>query len=1094
MPWPTKDESKEHYISRAIPEIMADKDKDSKQAAGQAYGMWDEKKPTMKRKQEQFATMARFKPRTSPKSILMSLYRNPSLEEMRKYIAYGARGYITENGDLYLEGYETGEGGSRNTTKVIHDVILQVLQDYDPKLVPGSIIDAAWESVEHGVPVQRVDNTPKICLSESMGPGIVLKSRDHIYTILDRAQALNPHLEISPERVDDIQKERIGNLSGARRLVQEGVDLNRAYDFKPGHYDSPDFHQFDFTTDSGTSYKIVLSIDDIYYRDDSPKFMEILFGDMDDEGAPNYKRREVGIKEMYRILATVVKAVFECLNENPLILALVFDADKGEDTEHNDSRQRSYRTMASQLAKYLEWNYAVSSKSATNEKYYVVCPKLPEEMIEEMLRHEVFSSMNKPVDKDLVAKLRGMKEGISKKYYFKDGGPTRYQNTPNSFDDVNSHRAGMALDKGFDLNKREVCYSGPVVGDRIHTIHESMEDEHLGDILEWDTLRGEKHKGPVVEFDGNIVFVDCEICGQVVAIEDGGDMLQESTDNEEIAKFILMPSQAVEDGKFYWQDPTTDEIHGGEIINLDPPDFVITVDCEFCHDECFTADFRDALDQEWWDKANKFLKKNHPEIFEEDIDLFESRIREKGLCPVCHGTGKKTKINGDKVECSYCDGIGKVEALNEVTEPKSEIFDVDSIYNKKDHPRYTLIGRGITSAGEEVSFYTREADTMDCRTGKNLNRGKISQTSISTVGQGDSGELLQRWGRSFPPEWENLLGTILEKQKVEELNEGKDYERLLQKMKQQKDPKGLTEFFRSIEEDMGGGVGLSGDFQAHAPEHMIGMNGVANITNKGTGNTKHGKMDDRTWDSAYTRTRSEDYLRVKENIEVFVEEVLEEERAVQAVAFRFPDNLKGVSDIHSTSQIQGVLNAFGRGVVLSNGEVRIGAIGSSHVGLLQGDQEGRRFYWGYRSGVPVGTVYIVSKNGMDDSVFRKPQILKMILSQVFNLLKLSVAPGGLKFVESYYSMREKKNEFEKLQKNKVPLTDEERAECMKQKAVWHFYIGKDGKHKDTPAVWKSKNPKTGKIAYVTNTHRAYNTAPTLKGAIGRFHSFIRSTA
>lgn len=82
------------------------------------------------------------------------------------------------------------------------------------------------------------------------------------------------------------------------------------------------------------------------------------------------------------------------------------------------------------------------------------------------------------------------------------------------------------------------------------------------------------------------------------------------------------------------------------------------------------------------------------------------------------------------------------------------------------------------------------------------------------------------------------------------------------------------------------------------------------------------------------------------------------------------------------------------------------------------------------------------------------------------------------------------SEFKDLQKNKQPLTAEERKIVMDKKAVWHH--GPDGA--PSPAVWKSVNPKTKKVTYVTHTHRAYNTAPTLKGAIGRFHSFIKSTA
>ena len=82
-----------------------------------------------------------------------------------------------------------------------------------------------------------------------------------------------------------------------------------------------------------------------------------------------------------------------------------------------------------------------------------------------------------------------------------------------------------------------------------------------------------------------------------------------------------------------------------------------------------------------------------------------------------------------------------------------------------------------------------------------------------------------------------------------------------------------------------------------------------------------------------------------------------------------------------------------------------------------------------------------------------------------------------------------KNEFKKLQDCKVALSKEERAECMDRKAVWHH--GPNGG--PSPAVWKSVN-KDGKSTFVTNTHRAYNTASTMKGAIKRFHDFIKGTA
>jgi hypothetical protein len=80
--------------------------------------------------------------------------------------------------------------------------------------------------------------------------------------------------------------------------------------------------------------------------------------------------------------------------------------------------------------------------------------------------------------------------------------------------------------------------------------------------------------------------------------------------------------------------------------------------------------------------------------------------------------------------------------------------------------------------------------------------------------------------------------------------------------------------------------------------------------------------------------------------------------------------------------------------------------------------------------------------------------------------------------------------FKELQKYKVDLSPEERAAVMKAKAVWRH--GPNGAA--SPAVWKSVNPKTGKVTYATHTHRAINTAPTLKGAISRYHNFIKSTA
>ncbi len=79
-------------------------------------------------------------------------------------------------------------------------------------------------------------------------------------------------------------------------------------------------------------------------------------------------------------------------------------------------------------------------------------------------------------------------------------------------------------------------------------------------------------------------------------------------------------------------------------------------------------------------------------------------------------------------------------------------------------------------------------------------------------------------------------------------------------------------------------------------------------------------------------------------------------------------------------------------------------------------------------------------------------------------------------------------EFKTLKKGRAVLTDDERAKVMQAKAVWHH--GPQGQA--TPAVWKSIV--NGVKWFTTNTHRAFQSRPTLAGAIDIYHSFIKSTA
>jgi len=74
-------------------------------------------------------------------------------------------------------------------------------------------------------------------------------------------------------------------------------------------------------------------------------------------------------------------------------------------------------------------------------------------------------------------------------------------------------------------------------------------------------------------------------------------------------------------------------------------------------------------------------------------------------------------------------------------------------------------------------------------------------------------------------------------------------------------------------------------------------------------------------------------------------------------------------------------------------------------------------------------------------------------------------------------------EMATLKKNKVTLSKDEREEVKKLKAEWS-----DKRSAIFKAVIK------GKTWYVTHTHRAYQCAPTIKGAAKKFHDFIKETA
>ena len=152
----------------------------------------------------------------------------------------------------------------------------------------------------------------------------------------------------------------------------------------------------------------------------------------------------------------------------------------------------------------------------------------------------------------------------------------------------------------------------------------------------------------------------------------------------------------------------------------------------------------------------------------------------------------------------------------------------------------------------------------------------------------------------------------------------------------------------------------------------------------------------------------------------------EDGRPVERIAFKFPKALVGYSDIHSQAQLGGVLTSFGRGVMDETGQdIRIGAVGASHISLAQGMTDAKRFYFGYSK--EKKTVYVVAKNGMDESLIRNSKALQMILSNVFDKYRLSTVKGQrLQFADDnvLYQYVGEKAELDEIEKTNLAVARE----------------------------------------------------------------------
>ena len=122
----------------------------------------------------------------------VEFYINPTVSEMKNKIAYDSRGYITSNGDVYLEGYD--EPSVKSMT--VHDVIINLLKFH--KIIDQNIANR-WTCpinvLKCGIAVQRCYDTNYFKLSESVYRTSIDDANMDIQELFSKAQIKNPNFE-----------------------------------------------------------------------------------------------------------------------------------------------------------------------------------------------------------------------------------------------------------------------------------------------------------------------------------------------------------------------------------------------------------------------------------------------------------------------------------------------------------------------------------------------------------------------------------------------------------------------------------------------------------------------------------------------------------------------------------------------------------------------------------------------------------------------------------------------------------------------------------------------------------------------------------
>lgn len=142
------------------------------------------------------------------------VYENPTIDEWKKYIAIEARGWVSPQGNLYIEGYE--EPNIRS--KIVHSDLFYSLAE--KKIVSDMYaedyyydVDFKLHILKYGVAVQRYENTNKILYGQSVNAWDTddeeedtrklqhYKLDKTIIKLFTRAHKLNPNLIFVPQQI-----------------------------------------------------------------------------------------------------------------------------------------------------------------------------------------------------------------------------------------------------------------------------------------------------------------------------------------------------------------------------------------------------------------------------------------------------------------------------------------------------------------------------------------------------------------------------------------------------------------------------------------------------------------------------------------------------------------------------------------------------------------------------------------------------------------------------------------------------------------------------------------------------------------------------